>query len=90
MEKSKVHHRSLNLFGCVISVPNLQIDRLGPQTYSSGVSWSSNLFGHVISVSKLKNHPIRFSNLFNCVIPVSKLDFESHLGQNNTIHNFFI
>ena len=64
---------------------NLQIDCLGPQTYSSGVSWSPNLFGHVISVSKLKNHPIRFSNLFTCVIPVSKLDFESHLGKNRLI-----
>ena len=73
--KSKVHHRSLNLFGCVISVPKLE----------NRPFRSSNLFGCVIPVPKHRNHPLRSSNLFSCVIPVSKFVFEFHLGQNKVI-----
>ena len=40
--KSKVHHRSLNLFGCVIPVPKLR----------NHLFRSSNLFSCVIPVSK--------------------------------------
>jgi len=68
--KSKVHHRSLNFFGCVIPFPKL----------TNRPFKSSNLFGCAISVPKLRNHPFRSSNLFSCVISVSKFDFEFHLG----------
>jgi len=78
---SKVHHRSAVSSQSL----NMQIDCLGPQTYSSRLSWSSNLFGCVISLPKLRNHSFSSSNLFSYVIPVPKLGFESFLGQNNTI-----
>ena len=78
---SKVHHRSAVSSQSL----NMQIDCLDPQTYSSRLSWSSNLFGCVISLHKLRNHSFSSSNLFSYVIPVPKLGFESFLGQNNTI-----
>ena len=74
-KKSKVHHRSLNLFVCVILVSKL----------ANRLFRSSNLFGWVISIPKIRNYTFRSSNLFSCVISVSKLDFEFHLGQNRTI-----
>ena len=73
--KSKVHRRSLNLFGRVILVP-----KLANRSFRS-----SNLFGCVIPVPKLRNYPFRSSNLFSCAILVPKLGFESHLGQNRLI-----
>ena len=56
--KSKVRHRSLNLFDCVISVPKL-INRSFR---------SSNLFDCVIPVPKLINHLFRYSNLSSHII----------------------
>ena len=67
--KSKVHRRSLNLFGRVILVP-----KLANRSFRSSMSsWSLNL----------KNYPFRSSNLFSCFVPVPKL--RSHFGQSNAI-----
>jgi len=84
-KKSKVHHRSLNLYCHVIPIPKLI-------NYSFR---SSNLFVCDISVPKLvqlcylgptlRNHPFMSSNLFSYVIPIFELGFESHLGQNKAI-----
>ena len=71
-KKSKVRHRSLNLFDCVILVPKL-VNRSFR---------SSNLFGCVILISKLINYLFRSSNLSSHVISVLKFDFESHLNLN--------
>jgi len=87
--RSKVHHRSLNLFGCVIPVLKL----------TKRLFRYLNLFGCVNLVPKLRNLPYRSSNLFSCVIPVPKLVFKSHPDQSRVnlktlyrkiIHNFFI
>jgi hypothetical protein len=61
------------------------------------LSRSLNLFGCIIPISKLENHPIRSSNVFSYAIPVLKLGFESQSKQGDLktlyqklIHNFFI
>ncbi len=69
--RSKLHHRSLNLYHCVIPVLKL----------TNRPSRSSNLFDCVIPVPKLADHSFRSSNLFSCVTSVPKLGFEYHLGQ---------
>ena len=59
----KVHHRSLNLFSCVIQVIKL----------TNRPFISSNLFSCIIPVSKLRNHSFKSSNSFNSVIPILNL-----------------
>jgi hypothetical protein len=76
---SKVHHRSLNLYRCVIPVP-----KLANRSFRS-----LNLFDCVIPVPKLADHSFRSSNLFSCVTQVPKQDGLKTLYQK-IIHNMFI
>ena len=52
--KSKVHHRSLNLYRCVIPVPKFANQSFRSSNLFFWLSQSSNLFGCVISVPKLR------------------------------------
>ena len=70
-KKSKVHHQSLNLFGCVILVYKL----------TKRLFKYLNLFGYIILVRKHENLSHGSSNLFSFVILIPKLIFKYHLGQ---------
>ena len=78
-KESKIHHRFLILFGCVILVHKLPNH---PFRFS-------NLFGYVIPLSKLRNHLFRSSNMFNSVILVPKFSFESHQSKQDDLKTLY-